>query len=250
MVEAVTLLNKLLDDAIPARVKVEGQLSRLEEENKELNNKVDSYLVLIEGAKVEMEIEVVDCYKNSHIFDAFMHREFRNCMKDCQTFLQPLVDKNVLEDLGVDIANNMNISKIPSQEGVPKIYANNKTGFHFLGGPMDEGPDPDFDYSLLFSEDKDDLVLKENEELEDESDKDRASISKFMKGDLPPKGKDNGESSSQVAPSQNPDLQPFSLGIIVNSVKSFLYEYKKQTNFFVILLLWLNLSDHELSNHY
>ncbi|KAL5798688.1 hypothetical protein ACOSQ2_003508 [Xanthoceras sorbifolium] len=42
-----------------------------------------------------MEIRAVDRYKNSPAFNAFMHREFRNAMKEYQTFLQPLVDKKL-----------------------------------------------------------------------------------------------------------------------------------------------------------
>ncbi|KAL5750688.1 hypothetical protein ACOSP7_025291 [Xanthoceras sorbifolium] len=66
----------------------------------------------MEGAKVEMEIKAVDRYKNSPTFDSFMHWEFRNSMKECQSFLQPLADKKVLEDLYAAIANNMKISKV------------------------------------------------------------------------------------------------------------------------------------------
>ncbi|KAL5812869.1 hypothetical protein ACOSQ3_027819 [Xanthoceras sorbifolium] len=55
--------------------------------------------------------------------------------------------------------------EIPSNEGDPKVYANDKAGFHLLGGPMDEGPDPDYDYYSLFSEGEKDPVLSENEEL-------------------------------------------------------------------------------------
>ncbi|KAL5794515.1 hypothetical protein ACOSP7_003109 [Xanthoceras sorbifolium] len=93
--------------------------------------------------------------------------------------------------------------EIPSKEGDPKIYAIDKAGSHFLGGPVDKGPDLDYDYSHLFSKDEEDLVLSEKEESEDESDDDQAPFSKFMKGDISSNGVDVGESSNKVDSSQN-----------------------------------------------
>ncbi|KAL5758553.1 hypothetical protein ACOSP7_021164 [Xanthoceras sorbifolium] len=170
------------------------------EKNKELSNYVDSYKFLMDGARTEIEIKAVDRYKTSSVFDAFMHREFRNGMKEYLSFLQLVVSQKVLEDLSRAIANNMKISqdelrkarKFPSKEGKPKVYVNDKARSHFLGGRMDE-----------------ELVLSEKKESEDKEDDGQAPISKFIKGDLPPKGKDVGESSGQVAPSQNPDPLAF-----------------------------------------
>ncbi|KAL5819387.1 hypothetical protein ACOSQ4_023229 [Xanthoceras sorbifolium] len=160
-------LNKLLDYSVATWVEVEDWLARIEKENQELNNKVDSFKYLMDGAKIEMKIRAVDRYKSSLAFDAFMHWKFRNGMKECQSFLQPVADKKVL---------------VPSKEGDPKVYANDKAGSYILG------------------EGEEDLVLSEKEESDDQ-----ASIAKFRKGDFPSKGVDIIKSSNKMDSSRNPE---------------------------------------------
>ncbi|KAL5861411.1 hypothetical protein ACOSQ4_002707 [Xanthoceras sorbifolium] len=53
-----------------------------------------------------MEIKKVDRYKKSHTFDGFIHREFRNDLKECQSFLQGVADKETLVELDATIQNN------------------------------------------------------------------------------------------------------------------------------------------------
>ncbi|KAL5842284.1 hypothetical protein ACOSQ3_012887 [Xanthoceras sorbifolium] len=86
-----------------------------------------------------------------------------------------------------------------SKEGDPKIYANDKAGSHFLRGPIDEGPDPDYDYSPLFSVGEEDLILSEKKDSEDdEPNEDQIPLSKYVKASIPSTGTDVGQSSGQV----------------------------------------------------
>ncbi|KAL5763239.1 hypothetical protein ACOSP7_019503 [Xanthoceras sorbifolium] len=108
---------------------------------------------MLEGAKIEMEIRAMDHYKDSLAFDAFMHRKFRNGLKECQSFLQDMVNKETLVKLDAAIQNNAKMREqtqrklrkqwrahcrmkkltildmhleLPSKEGIPKLYENDK----------------------------------------------------------------------------------------------------------------------------
>ncbi|KAL5752519.1 hypothetical protein ACOSP7_022713 [Xanthoceras sorbifolium] len=149
----------------------------------------------MERAKIEMENRVVDLYKASPAFDAFMHREFRNNIKEYRYFLHQVASLEALEKMDRVMANN---------EGLPKIYANDKAGSNILGAKIDKGPDPDFDYTPLFSEGKEDLILNGKEESEGESNEDQIPLSMIVRQSSL-KGKDIGQSFGHVDASQNPD---------------------------------------------
>ncbi|KAL5781290.1 hypothetical protein ACOSP7_006319 [Xanthoceras sorbifolium] len=60
----------------------------------------------MEGAKVELEIGAVDYYKRSLVFNAFMYLKFENGMKECESLLEGMVDKDSLAHLKVVIRKN------------------------------------------------------------------------------------------------------------------------------------------------
>ncbi|KAL5799511.1 hypothetical protein ACOSQ4_032395 [Xanthoceras sorbifolium] len=196
------------DEAVASTNKLLDAAIMARVENKELSDRVDSFKFTMEGTKAEMEIRV-----------------FRNDIKECRSLIETVASPEVLERIDCDMANNLLVldmhMEIPNQEGHPKVYVNDKAGSNIFGSRMDNGPDPDFDYIL--SDGEKDLVLSEKEESESESDEDKIPLSKFAKSGLSSKGTDAGQGS----------------GFVLVYVNTILFVNIKQSNFFILLLLFL-----------
>ncbi|KAL5805731.1 hypothetical protein ACOSQ3_028637 [Xanthoceras sorbifolium] len=104
--EAIASANSLLDVAVAARVEVEGKLAQLEEKVTELSGTVDAFRSNLEGVKTEIGIRAVDRYKASPAFDAFMHREFRNGIKECLNIVESNLDSEARKLMDFAIQSN------------------------------------------------------------------------------------------------------------------------------------------------